>query len=169
MTIGCYFCETPMKMTKTTHLHNIRQEKANSQKCGQNGEEKKLFRRKKKVFLENYYLEKVSDFKPIITQWHTPFCQYSQSLINSSTLTCVSCSMTNSQTIYQILPVAQTHRYTSRLRWGPMKILLTEVLTKPLHTEQINQPTPKEVKQKFHFWKEQQETHLTAPLINLLW
>lgn len=69
----------------------------------------------------------------------------------------------------QILPVAQTHCYTSRLHWGPMKILLTEVLTKSLHTKQINQPTPKEVKQKFHFWKEQQETHLAAPLINLLW
>lgn len=133
------------------------------------GRKKKNFsEKKKKYFWKITTSENVSNLKPLIMQWYTPFCQYLQSLINSSTLTCVSCSMTNrSQTIYQILSVAQTHHYTSWLRWGPMKILLTEVLTKSLHTKQINQPTLKKVKQKFYFWKEQQETHLTAPLINL--
>lgn len=50
MTIGGYFCDTQMKTTRTTHLHNIRQEKANSQKCGQNGEEKKNFPEEKKRY-----------------------------------------------------------------------------------------------------------------------
>lgn len=58
MTIGGYFCDTQMKTTRTTHLHNIRQEKANSQKCGQNGEEKKTFQKKKKDIFGKLLLRK---------------------------------------------------------------------------------------------------------------
>lgn len=93
--------------------------------------------KKKKVLLENYYLEKVSDFKPIVTQWHTPFCQYLQSLINSS----ISCSMTNRSLPDPPSSTDPSLHFTATLRSceDPFNKSLNQILTyktnKWAHTE----------------------------------